>query len=155
MEHRFFHVDIGSWLVPGQQIVQDAAGLSKFGRYYLPAFTQTKPPQSWDDADRREVRLELVRQMKFPGRLSRLSAFFAALTMAGAERYTRRFRPAPGAAIASEVRVFEVFGTRFEMLDMCWLDIAGLSDEQMRLRYESYWEGKHRRTRSAACGVSR
>jgi hypothetical protein len=140
MEHRFFHADVTGRMAPGQVISPDAQGLSSFGRSYANAF-RGKPPESWSAEERREVRLEHVRQAMFPLRVSRLNCMFAALSVEGAMRYTRRFRPAPGAQVVDTVNVYEVFASRFEIVDMLWLDISGLNDQAMGERYQRYWAG--------------
>lgn len=138
-EHRFFHADCYHLLQPNTELVAEADGYSKLGRFYGPAIA-SQPRHLLGPAFRREMDLEVLRQAQFSHRASRLSCFFAARTAEDAARYARRLtdpkRP-------STARIYEVFARTFHEADMMQLDIAGpiVTEEFMAARYLAYWRG--------------
>ncbi|EMB3082302.1 hypothetical protein U8233_002278 [Providencia rettgeri] len=137
-KYRFYHADRANSLHSGMII--DIDGLSMFGKQYTNIYDLHKTVKDLSDSENRERTLEYVRQniSAFSIRPSRLSSFFAALSIEDAIYFAKSITP----IIYGKINIYEVFADKFFTCDSNWLDYKPSNDADYLEYAKRYWWGE-------------
>ncbi|MEZ2829047.1 DUF2441 domain-containing protein [Serratia liquefaciens] len=134
-EFKFYHADRHSLMSEMSTILPMYNNTSKFGNFYIPRFQSLDPKITMDGPTQRELLLENIRAVQFPQQPSRLSCLFAANTIPDAKAFALSIVPTP----SHSIRIFEVFASKFVILDSIWLDYDTADMETRIQYYKQYW----------------